>query len=283
MTITRPVLRYYGGKWKFASWIISFFPPHRTYCEVFGGAGSVLLRKPNSHTEIYNDIDGEVVNLFRVLRDKQQSKELIRLLKLTPLARTEYEEAFEIVEDPVERARRTIIRSHMGFNSIAINAGVTSGFRCSMRETGSYGEGWRNYPDKLIPVVDRLRRVIIENRSWQEILRMYDRPETLFYLDPPYIPQTRSEWKGRLGKGAYTFEMFEDDHQELLEALLDIQGMAIISGYHSDLYDDLLKDWDLVEKDTQGTANGDPRTEVLWLSPNMQVARLPLLHLSDLD
>ena len=166
MNVTRPVLRYYGGKWKFASWIISFFPPHRTYVEVFGGAGSVLLKKPKSHTEVYNDIDEEVVNLFRVLRDKKQAEELIRLVKLTPLARAEYERAFEIVDDPIERARRTIIRSHMGFNSIAVNAQCNEWhLRCSMRETGSYGDSWDRYPNKLPPIIDRLRRVIIENLS----------------------------------------------------------------------------------------------------------------------
>jgi len=274
--ITRPLIRYYGGKWKFAPWVISHFPPHKTFVEVFGGAGSVLLRKPRSHTEIYNDIEDEIVNLFRVMRDTRQADELIRLLRLTPYARTEYEDAMIIVDDPVERARRTIIRAYMGFNSLTVNPGVTSGFRQGFRQGGSVGDGWARYPDAMHAIVLRLRTVIIENQPWEEILRIYDRQGTLFYLDPPYLPSVRSEWKGRAGESAYANELTREDHACLLKRILRLDGMVALSGYHSDLYDEYLSGWAHVEKETHATANGHPRTEVLWLSPRLQEARLPL-------
>jgi len=279
--ISRPLLRYYGGKWKFAPWIISHFPPHMTYVEVFGGAGSVLLRKPKSHTEIYNDIEDEIVNLFRVMRDRTQADELIRLLRLTPYARTEYEDAMIIVEDPVERARRTIIRAYMGFSSLTVNPGVTSGFRQGFRQGGSVGDGWARYPDAMHAIVLRLRTVIIENQPWEEILRIYDRQDTLFYLDPPYLPSVRSRWKGRAGESAYANELTREDHACLLKRILGLDGMVALSGYHSDLYDDYLSGWAYTQKKTHATANGNPRTEVLWLSPRPQEARLPLLSFSE--
>jgi len=108
---TRPVLRYHGGKWRLASWIISHFPPHRVYVEPFGGAASVLLRKPRSYAEVYNDMDGEIVNVFRVLRDPARARELERVLRLTPFAREEFELSYIRDEDPIEQARRTIVRA----------------------------------------------------------------------------------------------------------------------------------------------------------------------------
>jgi DNA adenine methylase len=279
VTVTRPVLRYYGGKWKFAPWIISFFPPHRTYVEVFGGAGSVLLRKPRSRYEVYNDIDDEVVNLFRVLRDPEQATKLIEQINLTPLSRSEFDLAHEIVDIPIERARRTIIRSSMGYNAISVNENNTTGFRNSLRESGSLGAAWVSYPNNLKNVIGRLRGVVIENLSWEKIIPIYDRTNTLFYIDPPYLPSTRSDWKGKSIEGAYRYEMDQEEHVRLLEIIKTIQGMTVISGYRSTLYDEILSTWNSVEKDTKATSNCHDRTEVLWLSPNLQAARLPLLHL----
>jgi DNA adenine methylase len=131
---TRPVLRYHGGKWRLAPWIISHFPPHRIYTEAFGGAGSVLLRKPRApFVEVLNDLDGEVVNLFRVLRDEQQSAQLCALLWRTPYARAEFVDSYEVIAAPVEQARRTVVRSFMGFGSDSASGAVT-GFR---RATGA--------------------------------------------------------------------------------------------------------------------------------------------------
>ena len=125
---TRPALRYHGGKWRLAPWLLTLMPPHRVYTEPFGGGASVLLRKPRAYGEIYNDLDGEVVNVFRMLRDR--GAELQRLLELTPFARAEFRQAYEPCgDDPIEQARRTIARSFMGFGSSA--TGENSGFRAS--------------------------------------------------------------------------------------------------------------------------------------------------------
>src|SRR4051812_1578874 len=111
---TRPVLRYHGGKWRIAPWIIEHFPPHLMYVEPFAGAASVLLRKPRVDFEVYNDLDTDVVNVFRVLRDPAAASQLAEQLSLTPWSRREFEVSYEISDDPVERARRTLIRSFMG-------------------------------------------------------------------------------------------------------------------------------------------------------------------------
>ena len=118
--ITRPVLRYPGGKYQLAPWIVQHFPSHQVYVELYGGAGSVLMRKPRAMGEIYNDIDGDVLNVFQVLRDCCQAAELIRLLQLTPYSFSEYKASYEFTEDPVERARRTIFRSFAGIDSDSV-------------------------------------------------------------------------------------------------------------------------------------------------------------------
>jgi len=131
----RPLLRYHGGKWLLAPWIISNFPAHRVYVEAFGGAGSVLLRKERAYGEIYNDLDNEIVNLFRVGRAR--GDELRRALELTPFSRVEYRLSFEVSDDPVEQARRTVTRSLMGFGSNALCRLVKSGFRANSNRSGT--------------------------------------------------------------------------------------------------------------------------------------------------
>jgi DNA adenine methylase len=189
--VNRPLLRYHGGKWNLADWIISHFPPHRVYVEPYGGAASVLLSKERSYGEVYNDLDGEIVNLFRVVRE--HPKRLMRLLAYTPFSRNEYRNAFEIVEhDHVEMARRTIIRSFMGFGSNSINRAVKSGFRANSNRSGTTpAHDWANYPPNVRRVARRLRGVVIENRPASEIIAQHDSPETLFYLDPTFMRRER--------------------------------------------------------------------------------------------
>ena len=224
---TRPLLRYHGGKWRLAPWVISHFPPHRIYCEPYGGAASVLLRKSRSYAEIYNDLDGEIVNLFRVLRDPAQARELVRLLTLTPFARAEFELSYITTGDPIEQARRTVARSFMGFASTVTGKGST-GFRSNANRSGTTpAHAWRNYPAALTHTISRLRGVVIENRPAHAIIHSHDDPETLFYIDPPYPNETRNpRWAGN----AYRHEMADDDHRALASLLHSIEGMAIISG-----------------------------------------------------
>ena len=142
---TRPILRYHGGKWMLAPWIISHFPAHRIYCEPFAGAASVLMRKPRTHAETINDLDGDIVNLFRVLRDLAQSQVLARQLELTPWARDEFKASYEPAIDPIERARRTVARAYMGFGTSSRRQGMT-GFRARpYRESQSGVTDWTNY------------------------------------------------------------------------------------------------------------------------------------------
>lgn len=260
-----PVLRYHGGKWRLAPWIIQHFPPHRTYVEAFGGAASVLLRKPRSYAEIYNDLDGEIVNAFRILRDRTTAIELERLLRLTPFARAEFEQAYAPTDDPVEQARRTITRSYLGFGSAAAS-GRATGFRANSTRSGTTpAHDWASYPARIAAFTRRLAGVTIENRDALAVMRSHDDPGTLHYVDPPYLPSTRS-LGNPYDRNQYRHEMTDDQHAALAAALRDLRGMVVLSGYASGLYERLYGDWEQVTR----TAHADgarPRTEVLWLNP----------------
>lgn len=270
-TVTRPVLRYHGGKWKLAPWIISHFPEHRVYVEPFGGAASVLLRKPRSYAEVYSDLDGEIVNLFRVLRNPSQARELIRLIRLTPFAREEFELSYLADGDPIEQARRTIVRSFMGFGSAAAT-GQPTGFRGDSNRSGTTpAHDWAHYPDCLRYIIERMAGVVVENKPASEIMFHYDKPECLHYVDPPYVMDTRSQKKRT--HSAYRFEMTDDQHRELATVLRGLHGNVIISGYACPLYDDeLYPDWQRVERAAHADGARE-RVEVLWLSPGIQVQR----------
>jgi DNA adenine methylase len=253
------MLRYHGGKWKIAPWVISHFPCHRIYVEPFCGAASVLLQKSRAWSEYLNDLDGELINFFRVLQDRERAEALIRLLSVTPFSRDEYALAHEPTTDPVERARRLCILSFMGHSSVSTH-GRPSGFRHRTHHAHTDpGHHWRHYPAHLAVVVDRLRGVIIENRPALELIPLADTPDTLFYVDPPY-PQSV-----RLTFGAYRFEMTDEDHAALAECLREVSGYVVVSGYRCDLYDDLYTGWNRLERQT--ISDGGPRTECLWISP----------------
>jgi len=259
---TRPALRYYGGKWRIAHWIIGYFPPHRCYVEPYGGAGSVLLQKARSDAEVYNDLDGEVVNLFRVLRDPTQARELERQLRLTTYARLEFEQSYVAAGDPIEQARRSIARSYMGFGSASLEETVT-GFRDNAKRSGTIpAHDWARYPDQLANFCNRLAGVVIESRNALEVIERQDDPRTLFYVDPPYPHETR----GRVRAHRYRYEMSADDHRALAELLHQVNGDVILSGYECPLYCELYADWKRQEKETHADGALD-RTESLWLNP----------------
>jgi DNA adenine methylase len=284
---TRPALRYHGGKWRLAPWIISFFPPHRVYVESFGGAASILIRKAASAAEVYNDLDQAVVTFFRVLQDPPAANRLLELLRLTPFARDEYRLACTPTDDPIERSRRLIIRSFMGFGSNAHNErgrhfracvrAPTVGFRGTSSRSGfranSNGSNttpahdWANYADALEIIRARFAKVVVENADAFKVMAQHDRPDTLHYLDPPYPPETRKVLKKKGGPGylAYEYELTREDHIRLLDAADDLQGMVVLSSYPSSLYEQRLKSWKRFQ--TDALADGaKPRTEVLWLN-----------------
>lgn len=255
----RPVLRWHGGKWILAPWIIEHLPPHRVYVEPFGGAASVLLRKQRSYAEIYNDLDDEVVTLFRVLRTEGLGARLVEAVRLTPFSRVEQIEAYEAADDPVERARRLIIRSFMGFGSNGTHR--ATGFRSNSNLSGTTpARDWINYPDGLAAVVSRLRGVVIEHRDAREVMAAHDGPTTLHYVDPPYHPATRD------AGGDYAHEMTAEQHRELLAFLTTLKGSVVLSGYPHPEYDEGLPGWRRIQR--KALADGAlERTEVLWLNP----------------
>jgi DNA adenine methylase len=259
-----------------APWIISHFPAHRCYVEPFGGGASVLLRKPRSYAEVYNDIDNEIVGLFRVLRS-ERAADLIAALRLTPFSRTEFVEAYQECTDTVERARRMIIRSLMGFGSDGHNGARSTGFRSNSNRSGTTpAHDWASYPNALQTIVERLAGIVIENRDWREVCNQHDDCQTLHYLDPPYLPETRSGGHSSLRKN-YRYELTVEQHQELLAFILQLNGMVILSGYPSALYDDALRGWLRIER--KAYADGArARTELLWI--NKQAAgKIPMPNL----
>lgn len=260
---SRPLLTYFGGKWAIAPWIIEHLPPHKIYVEPFGGAASVLLRKPRSKVEVYNDLDDEIVNIFRVLQDPASTRELFRRLARTPYARAEYDLACaERVVDPVIRAQRAIIRANMAFHHEAFfNLRYKTFADAKHRGGGSnLARTWCTRARALASIAARMRGVIIDNRPARDVIRVQDSEHTLFYVDPPYVPASRSHTR-------YRCDMTQAEHVELLTQLRAVRGFVALSGYPSDLYDSALADWQRFERKTHAHMSRRPRTEVLWLNP----------------
>ena len=259
----RPILRYHGGKWLLAPWIISNFASHRVYVEAFGGAASVLMQKPRSYGEVYNERDGEIVNLFRMVRER--GAELVAVLNATPFARDEFLLSYEPATDDLEQARRTITRSFMGFGSAGA-CGARTGFRSNSNRSGTTpAHDWANFPESLLAIMDRLRGVVIENKDAAAVMLQHDSPETLHYVDPPYVLDTRSVGNPHYKKG-YRYELTDADHRALATTLRALVGKVIISGYACEMYDrDLYADWHRVER--RALADGArERVEVLWMN-----------------
>lgn len=266
----RPILRYHGGKWMLAKWIISHFPPHRIYVEPYGGAASVLLQKTRSYSEVYNDQWDTVVNVFRVMRDPDKVSRLKELLVNTPFARVEFEDTSVIgINCDIERARRTIFRSFAGFGSASTNGDYPTGFRVNSNRSGTTpAHDWVNYPLHLDRFLERLRGVVIENRDAANIIKQHDSEATLFYVDPPYVHATRNFNRGN---AAYAREMTDADHILLSTLLHSVSGMVVLSGYRSALYDVLYSTWRRIDR--EALADGArSRIESLWLNPRAAIS-----------
>lgn len=258
-----PSMRYHGGKWRLAPWIIEHFPAHRVYVEPYGGAAGVLLRKPASYAEVYNDLDGDVVNLFHVLRSPDLRYQLLEALTLTPYSREEFTLAWAPCGDPVEKARRLVIRAEQGFGSAGATKGNT-GFRVDVkRQYQTAIHVWSRVPDRLRLVAERFSEVMLERCSALELMPRYDGDETLFYIDPPYEISTRKT------RNAYRHEMSLSGHRDLLAQLRAMKGFVVLSGYEHAAYDELLHDWTRIEKTVAcaGQRGAVGRTELLYLNP----------------
>lgn len=266
--VTSPAIRYHGGKFRLSPWVMEFFPDHRIYVEPFGGAAGVLIQKPRAYSEVYNDLDGDLVNFFRVVQNAVLRNQLIESLVITPYARAEFELAWKPATDQLERARRLIIRAQMGFGSAGATKGTT-GFRIdTKREYETAQHVWAQYPSNLAALGLRLTGVLLENRPAIDVLLAHDTPDTLFYVDPPYVHDTRCRVSMGTDRG-YRHEMTNDDHLALLDALQTVQGMVVLSGYPHPLYDSALEGWERREKSARisGGRGTAMRTECVWLNP----------------
>lgn len=285
----KPLMRYHGAKWKLAPWIISHFPKHHCYVEPFGGSAAVLLSKPASAREVYNDLNFEVVTLFNVIRDEKMRTELLRLLVMTPYSRTEFEYAKQVPDahlnsgnysgyqnenSPIMIAHALLVRAQMGFSSSGATRGNT-GFRLDTARGGvSLQALWGELPENILTVCGRLKDVVVENTDAMQVIQQHDRPDTLIYLDPPYLHETRTN------KDSYAHEMDCGQHEKLLELMKKCQSMLVVSGYENELYNDMLQGWSKSTRQTaaSGQNGGTTRQEVLWISPNCEVGQIDLFR-----
>ena len=265
---TQRILHYPGSKWRTADWIINHFPEHETYVELFLGSAAVLCSKERSSIETVNDLDGDIVNFFKVIRERPE--ELACAIKYTPHSREEYYKSYEKCTDELERARRLVVRLWQG------RGGKTShrtGWRSMLENNGPLpAKEWIGFPEKIMAVAERFQGVQIENQCALKIIERYsNKKDVLLYADPPYLLSTRTT-------SSYKHEMTDDQHLELLDALDSFQGSVVLSGYANEMYDTKLQHWDRYTKKAVAEA-GAKREEVLWVNPHA-VAKMKYQQLS---
>lgn len=253
----KAIAKYPGSKWSLANWIISFFPEHHSYLEPFFGSGAVLFNKPRSNIETVNDLDDNVVNLFECIRENPQK--LAQMIYMMPYAREVYENAFkEVPEDKFEAALSFYIRLNMGHGFRT--SGERVGWKNDVqgRERSYASQDWCNLPGKIMQAAERLRGVQIENRPAMEVIERFNFKNVLIYCDPPYMLKTRH------GK-QYRCEMDDNDHEILLRLLLQHKGPVLISGYDTELYQDMLGGWKRYVNTTYSQVCSK-KQEVLWMN-----------------
>jgi DNA adenine methylase len=255
---------WYGGKFSHVDWLLPLLPDAHHYCEPFAGSGAVLLNRAPSPVETYNDLDGEVVNFFRVLREQKDA--LIEAIGLTPFSREEFAIACILEPDlpPLERARRFYVRARQVRTGLAQTASVGRWANCkNTSRAGMSGviSRWLGAVEALPEIADRLLRVQIENRPAIDVIRLYDSPQTLFYCDPPYVHATRGD------SSAYGYEMSDQQHEELATVLNSVEAMVAVSNYECDLMDELYPypKWiKTVSAERTIHSTKDKRSEALW-------------------
>jgi DNA adenine methylase len=264
---------WYGGKFSHLDWLLPLLPDCHHYCEPFAGSGAVLLNREPSPVETFNDLDGEVVNFFRVLREKKNP--LIEAIGLTPFAREEFAIACEVSPDlpPLERARRFYVRARQVRTGLAQTASIGRWANCkNTSRAGMSGviSRWLGAVEDLPAVAERLLRVQIENRPAADVIRLYDSQATFFYCDPPYVHSTRGDSK------AYGFEMSDAQHHELAEVLNSVHGMVALSNYQANILDKLYPapKWrKTVSPPRTNHSTKDKRVEVLWTNYDPRIIK----------
>lgn len=269
-----PVLRYPGSKWNLADWIISYMPEHKVYLEPFCGSAAVFFSKAPVALETINDVNGHVTNLFRVMREN--SEDLAAAVALTPWSRQEYELSYDrdlSVLDPVESARRFLVRTWQGHGSAADQ--YRNGWRV-VRDTEKgprrtpYRQ-WQGLPDRVLAAAERLKSAQIECRPAVDVIEAFKQPGVLIYCDPPYMLSSLGD--KRNGRKIYDDQMTDSEHAELLYTLDQHPGPVLLSGYEHPLYEELETisggAWIKVSKQTYAE-KGQKRTECLWINPVAQ-------------
>ena len=260
---------WYGGKYSHLDWLLPLLPQTAHFCDVFGGSAAVLINRQPAPVETYNDIDSELVNFFRVLR--QHKEVLTELIGLTPFSREELEMACQPLTpetSELERARRFFVRARQVRTGLAQTASAGRWAHCVLTSRAGMAGAvsrWLGASEDLPFIAQRLLRVQIENASALEVITRYDSSDTLFYCDPPYVHSTRGD------SNAYGFEMTDDDHRSLAAKLNQVAGKVALSGYHSTLYDELYQGWFVTESASKMAHSvKTERTEVLWTNYDPQ-------------
>jgi DNA adenine methylase len=255
----KPILKYPGAKNRLSDWIINFIPEHDSYLEPFFGSGAVFFNKPKSMIETINDIDGEVINFFKVCREKPEA--LARMINLTPWAKDEFIQCRNNhPTNDIERARQLAVMHWMSFGAIK----ASNTFRYT--SGANYNKGpdnpklWGGLPFRIVEAAKRLKNAQIENKPAVDLIKTFNGEKIFMYLDPPYLKETRS-----LQKDQYEHELSDFQHEELLQEITKTKSKVMISGYDNELYNDYLKDWMKVSKKNQAE-RGTTRTEVLWMN-----------------
>jgi DNA adenine methylase len=256
---------WYGGKFSHLDWLLPLLPECHHYCEPFAGSAAVLLNRDPSPVETYNDIDGELVNFFRVLREQKEG--LIEAIGLTPFSRAELYIAVNTNGErlsELERARRFFVRARQARTGLAQTASLGRWANCmNTSRAGMAGavSRWLGSVRMLPEIALRLLRVQIENRAATKVIELYDSHGTLFYCDPPYVHSTRGDSK------AYRFEMDDKAHMELAAALKGIKGKAAVSGYRCDLMDAVYQGWRRADAPAKKCHSvKKTRHEALWMN-----------------
>ncbi len=267
-TAIKPILKYPGAKWNLARWITSFFPKHAHYLEPYCGSAAVFFNKAPTIHEILGDTNQSITNLFYVLRTHGQ--ELAELIALSPWCESDYEaieKHYDNSGDAIEDARRFLIRSWQAHGGTIYQV---SGWK----HNGLAGQVypvhlWRKLPERLLIAANRLKDAEVRNRPALELIAYYNDPECLIYADPPYVLSTRA-------RKYYKYEMTDDEHIALLNALDVHRGPVILSGYEHPLYTSRLQGWHKVTTSAI-TEHGNTRMEVLWLNQKAaQTRQMPL-------
>lgn len=276
MTVSHALLRYYGGKARLATKLVPILEaiPHECFVTVYGGGAPELLQKRPSFHDVYNDIYDEVFNLFNVLRGPMAG-ELIRQIELTPYSRSEVVKARTIGGDPIERARRYLVISGQAIG-ICQKRRKTASFRTwhrRDRRSRTPMHEWSGYPGRMRRVVERLKSVALECLDAIKVIDIYDGPKTLFFLDPPYLREIRTDYNN------YAHEMSIEDHERLLGRIQHIEGCAVITSYPNELYDRRLQDWGSFDIQSHaGVKERLPRIERVYLSPSCANCYGPLFE-----